>query len=142
LEADGCNQFTAADAPVSTGQPVLDIKGFFGMFCRHGVLLLGCHMFSGERQAYLISLIWIFLSVHAVTVTNLEYDIGPCQWLPAFVTFRQLAGDEHISEAAKELFRSCLADLQSPLMKFHFYCHVARCQAKFDGEQASPRPPP
>lgn len=135
-----CNEFVAADAPVAAGSRdrLFDIKGFFGMFCRHRVLINGCHMFSGERQAYLIALLWVFVSIHSVVVLNLEYDIGPCQWLPAFRLFCALAADEYMGAAVKELLNGCLGGMQGPLMRFHFHCHRALCQVTHDGELCGP----
>lgn len=130
-----CNNFDAVDAPASGGakKSLFDTFGFFGMFCRHRILLLGCNMFSGERRAYLTCLLWVFLSIHKLIIDNIEYDIGPCQWLPWFVLFLLLEGDKDVPDAVKQLLRACLSEVQAPLMRFHFYCHRVLCQATFDG---------
>jgi hypothetical protein len=125
----------AADEPTTgSNDRLFDTKGFFGIFCRYRVLINGCHMFSGERQAYLTALLWIFVSIHKVEVMNFVYDIGPCQWLPAFRVFCALAGDYHVDTAAKELLRSCLRRMRGLLMKVDFHCHRALCEATHDGE--------
>lgn len=133
--ASGCGNFLAADAPPTGGSSsrLFDTFGFFGVFCRHRVLLIGCHMFSGERHAYLTALLWVFLSIHSVMITNIEYDIASCIWLPGLVVLLALPPDEHLLETAKALLRHCLEKAQSPLMRFHFYCHRVRCQIIHDG---------
>lgn len=134
--ARSCSDFVAANAPADGGssRALFDTFGFFGMFCRHRVLLLGCHMFSGERRAYLIGLLWVFLTIHKVVITNIEYDIGACQWMPGLLLFLTIAGNVNdvLPEEAMALLRACLSDSQSPLMAFHFYCHRVLCQLKND----------
>lgn len=134
-----CNEFEAADAPLPKAKDrgLFDILGFFGLLCRHRVLLLGCHMYSGERRSYLIALLWVLLTVHACTIGNILYDIGPCQFHPTLDAFLRLppSDDIGLTESVIALLKCCLLGSNFPLLPFHFYCHRALCQALFDAFQ-------
>lgn len=136
-----CNDFLAdGQVPAAAGAargscaPLMDITGFFGLFCRHRFILLGCHMFSGERRAYLIGLLWTLVIVHRCVVLNGLYDIGPCQFRPTLQAFLRNAPnpDLGLTRDVVDLLKECLSETNWPLLPFHFYCHRAVCQAVHD----------
>ena len=126
-----CSDFEA-DVELGRVSKVYDITGIMGLFCRHGYCGVALNMFTGERYAYALQMLFKICIEQHIVVLFLWYDIN-CRFKSRWPKWLRKLEDmkQHRIEPA-------VWNMKFPLPPFHKYAHSARCQqensaSKFEG---------
>jgi hypothetical protein len=116
-----CSDFEA-DVELGRVSKVYDITGIMGLFCRHGYCGVALNMFTGERYAYALLMLFTVCIEQHIVVLFLWYDIN-CRFKSRWPKWLRKLEDmkEHCIEPA-------VWNMSFPLPPFHKYAHSARCQ--------------